>query len=93
MAELSTYVARKLTNDPNSKDCINFGTIPNDILMAYTNFAKQLKEKNTEIEGHETMAIKAFEKFKKCRSETTNFSMKKAKNLKIELHYMFRDSM
>lgn len=29
------------------------------------------------------MAIKAFEKFKKCRSETTQYSMKKAKNLKI----------
>lgn len=40
MAELSTYVAKKLTNDPNSKDSINFGTLPNDILMAYTNFAK-----------------------------------------------------
>lgn len=52
MAELSTYVAKKLTNDPNSKDSINFGTLPNDILMAYTNFAKELKERNSEIEGH-----------------------------------------
>jgi len=42
-----------------------------------------LKERNSEIEGHETMAMKAFEKFKKCRSETSQFSMKKAKNLKV----------
>jgi hypothetical protein len=40
MAELSTFVTKKLTNDATSKDSINFGTIPNDILMAYTNFAK-----------------------------------------------------
>lgn len=43
MAELSTYVAKKLTNDPSSKDSINYGTLPNDILMAYMNYAKELK--------------------------------------------------
>ena len=40
MAELSTYVTKKLANDPNSSDCINYGTLPNDILLAYTNYAK-----------------------------------------------------
>lgn len=29
------------------------------------------------------MAAKAFEKFKKCRSETSQYSLKKAKGLKI----------
>lgn len=46
MAELSTYVAKKLTNDPNAKDSINYGTLPNDILIGYTNYANELKEKN-----------------------------------------------
>lgn len=39
------------------------------------------------------MSVKAFEKFKKCRSEASQFSLKKAKSLKIELHYMFKDSI
>jgi hypothetical protein len=39
MAELSTYVTKKLTNDPNSIDSMNFGTLPNDVLVAYTNYA------------------------------------------------------
>ena len=39
MAELSTYLTKRLTNDPNSKDSMNFGTLPNDILVAYTNYA------------------------------------------------------
>ena len=47
MAELSTYVTKKLTNDATAKDCINYGTLPNDILIAYTNYANELKEKNS----------------------------------------------
>ena len=39
------------------------------------------------------MATKAFQKFRKCRSETSQFSQKKAKNLKIELHYLFKGTM
>jgi hypothetical protein len=35
-----------LANDDNSKDSINYGTLPSDILVAYTNYAKELKEKN-----------------------------------------------
>lgn len=46
MTELATYVTKKLTNDPKATDCINYGTLPNDILMTYTNYAKELKEKN-----------------------------------------------
>jgi hypothetical protein len=52
MAELSTYVTKKLTNDPNSKDSINYGTLPNDILIAYTNYANELKQKNPEIQAN-----------------------------------------
>jgi hypothetical protein len=40
MTELATFVTKKLTNDPAIKDSIHFGTLPNDILMAYTNYAK-----------------------------------------------------
>jgi hypothetical protein len=43
MAELATYVTKKLTNDSNSKDSINYGTLPSDILVSYTNFATRLK--------------------------------------------------
>jgi hypothetical protein len=46
MAELSTYVSKKLANDSTAKDSINYGTLPNDILIAYTNYANELKEKN-----------------------------------------------
>ncbi len=49
MAELSTFVSKKLANDVNSKDSINFGTLPNDILIAYMNYANELKEKNSEV--------------------------------------------
>ena len=40
MTELATYVSKKLANDGNAKDCINYGTLPSDILVAYTNYAK-----------------------------------------------------
>jgi hypothetical protein len=47
---------------------INFGSLPTDTFINYMNFFNELKERNDEIEAYEKIAIKAFEKFKKCRS-------------------------
>lgn len=64
---------------------INYGTFPVDITNSYCTIVKKLKEKNEEIESYEKVAVKAFEKFKKCRSEASQNSMKKARNLTIEV--------
>ena len=51
--------------------------------MEYVNIVVNLKGKNTEIQNHEEMSIKAYEKFKKCRTEASQNSLKKSKTLNL----------
>ena len=42
-------MSRKLTFDEDTKETINVGSIPMDILDAYTQTVKRLKERNDEV--------------------------------------------
>ena len=50
---MATYVGRKLTISSQTKEAINYGSIPADILDSYNGIARKLKEKNEEIKKYE----------------------------------------
>lgn len=58
------------------------------MLAEYVNIVANLKNKNKEIVDHEEMSIKAYEKFKKCRSEANQNSLKKSKTLKMDVLFL-----
>lgn len=43
LVDLSYYVSKKLANQSNSVDCINYGTVPSETLIEYVNLITQLK--------------------------------------------------
>ena len=94
LIDLSSYVGRKLTLSSETKDHINIGTFPIDIVDSYNNIARKLKEKNEEIKKFQETADKAFEKFRKCRSEVQQSSLRKAKKLELSVrHLLIVDSL
>jgi hypothetical protein len=52
------------------------------------NIVEHLKIRKQEIKDHEEMSLKAYEKFKKCRSEAMQNSLKKAKTMKMDVHFI-----
>ena len=59
--------------------------MPSEVLIEYVNVVSKLKEKNQEIGKCEELANKAFEKFKKCRSEASQNSLKKARSIPLNV--------
>ena len=59
--------------------------MPSEVLIEYVNVVAKLKEKNQEIGKCEELANKAFEKFKKCRSEASQNSLKKARSIPLNV--------
>ena len=47
LVELATYVTKKLGNEANNLDAINYGTVPHEILNQYVNMVKDIKEKKS----------------------------------------------
>jgi hypothetical protein len=60
-------------------------------LGEYVNLARSLREEHAEIKNNEDMSLKAFEKFKKCRTEASQNSLKKSKNIILDVLFpLFR---
>lgn len=57
--------------------------MPSELLMEYVNVVARIKGRNQELGKLEEVANKGFEKFKKCRSEATQNSLKKARNMPL----------
>lgn len=68
LVELATFVSKKLVNQSQKPDSINYGTVPTEILVEYINVATMLKAKYPEIKTQQELSLKAYEKFKKCRT-------------------------
>ncbi len=66
-------------------DSINYGTVPTEILVEYINVATMLKAKHPDIKTHEELSLKAYEKFKKCRTEASQNSVKKSRTLPMDV--------
>ena len=86
LIELATFVTKKLVNQSNAPDSINYGSVPHDVLAEYVTIVNNLKERKSEIKDHQVLANKAYEKFKKCRAEASQNSLKKAKNLTMDVY-------
>lgn len=67
--------------------------MPADQLGEYINLVASLKERHSEISGHEEMSVKAYEKFKKCRTEASQNSLKKSKTLPLSVHSLFQEGL
>lgn len=60
MIELATYVTKKLANQKDSTDCINYGTVPNELILEYVNMVNTIKKDNQELEKFEEMMVKGY---------------------------------
>jgi hypothetical protein len=68
LLELAQFVGRKITYESDTHETINVGSIPVDIVDAYTHSIIKIYEKDEDIKKLEESSRKAFEKFKTCRS-------------------------
>lgn len=79
-------MGRKLVNEQTSQiDCIRYGAVPADVLAPYVGFLASMQSRNSEIEKHLKVADRAFERFKKCRSQASQGSQKRSKNLLLQV--------
>lgn len=87
MIEVCHYVGRKLlsVSSPSDKEVAYYGTVRYGMLAPYENYvSKQLKEDNELEKLHDT-AEKAMQKFKKCRTPASSYSVKLSKELAVKV--------
>jgi ATP-dependent RNA helicase DDX54/DBP10 len=89
MIELCHYVGRKLLSEsnPSDKEVAYYGTLRFGMLSSYDSYVSKTIKEDSELEKLRDTAEKAMQKFKKCRTPASSFSVKLSKELPIKVSY------
>lgn len=91
MVELCYVIGRKLVTDlKETKDAAYYGTVPNSFYEVEEEFVRDTLKEDDDIKKLQEVSDKAMEKFRKCRTPASSYSIKLSKEINIGFHPRFR---
>lgn len=86
MVELAGYVGRKLANEEAGEELISYGTVPPGVLTEYVEWLTE-RRGSKEMKAMEEVAMRAEDKFKRCRAEAGQVNVKRARALALGVFF------